>query len=312
MARVKIAFVASGGAARGLAHLGVLRACEEIGLLPEIFVGTSAGAIVGATYGQNIPLDVMLDAYRLPWRRRHQGPRLHATTFLGAPSRDELFDFGHLASGMFSIHKLERYLTRQLPINDFRRLPNPVFVTAVDIDTAERVVFGPGYEEGAPLSEAVAASCCVPGLFRPYRIGNRYFVDGEVVRTLSADIAVEAGANVVIVSNIYRPSRSQDAKRSIARRGPGRVLRQSASILLNEKERAGRALLSSRFPDVTFIDIAPDIGNYGYFSRLPARSIIMRGYGAALRALAAAKERRAFETPITAEFAPGHLRSVAG
>ena len=73
MGRLKIAFVGSGGAARGLAHLGVLKACEELGILPEIFVGASAGALVGATYGQDIPLDVMMDGYRLPWRRRHTG-----------------------------------------------------------------------------------------------------------------------------------------------------------------------------------------------------------------------------------------------
>lgn len=295
-----------------MAHLGVLRACEELGLLPEIFVGTSAGAIVGATYGQNIPLDVMLDAYRLPWRRRHTGPRLHATTFLGAPSREELLDVGHLLSGVFSAHKLERYLTRHLPINDFRRLPNQVFVTAVDIDTAERVVFGPGYDEGTPLSQAAAASCCAPGLFRPYRIGNRYFVDGEVARTLSADIAIEAGADVVIVSNVYRTARTPAAKRSIARRGAPRVLRQAASILLAEKEHSGLELLASRYPDVAFVDIAPDIGNYGYLSRISARSVIMRGYGAGLRALALAKEDRIFDQAAPGVAGRVNLRTVAG
>ena len=294
MAATKIAFVASGGAARGLAHLGVLRACEELGLVPEVFVGTSAGAIVAATYGQNIPLDVLLDAYRLPWRRRHHGPRLAPSLFLGAPSREELFDLGHLASGLFSLHKLERYLAQYLPINDFRRLPRAVFATAVDIDTAERVVFGRGYEEGTPVSEAVAAACCVPGLFRPYRIGDRYLIDGEVARTLSADIAVEAGANVVIISNVYRPSRSNDPKRSLARRGVGAVLRQSASILLTEKERSGRELHCLRYPGVQFIDIAPDLGPYNYLDAWPARPMIMRGYGAALRALATAKEHGVF------------------
>ncbi len=310
MSRVKIAFVASGGAARGLAHLGVLRACEEMGLLPEIFVGTSAGAIVGATYGQNIPLDVLLDGYRLPWRRRHNGPRLHASTFLGLPSRRELLDPGYLLSGVFSISKLERYLTRHLPVNDFRRLSNPVFITAVDMDTGQRAVFGPGYEEGTPISEAVAASCCIPGLFRPYRIGNRFFVDGEVVRTLSADLAVEAGANVVIISNIYAPIRQFDARRSLARRGIHQVMRQSASILLTEKERRGRELLAKRYPHVTLIDIAPDLGSYGYLNRLSARPVIMKGYGAGLRALAAAKENRVFDRLLPYDSQPGRRRVV--
>jgi len=79
---LKVAFAGSGGAARGLAHLGVLKACEEVGIVPTIFVGQSAGALVAATYGQDIPLDVLLDAYRLPWRRRHRGPwvRRHAAS----------------------------------------------------------------------------------------------------------------------------------------------------------------------------------------------------------------------------------------
>jgi NTE family protein len=310
MDRAKIAFVASGGAARGLAHLGVLRACEELGLLPEVFVGTSAGAIVGAMYGQDIPLDVLLDGYRLPWRRRHQGPRLHLSTFMGTPTRREIFDVGHLTSGVFSIRKFERYLRHHLPINSFRRLGKPVFVTAVDIDSAERVIFGPGYNDDVPISEAVAASCCVPGLFRPIRINGHYYIDGEVARTLSADIAVEAGANVVIISNIYRPHIELEPKRSIARRGITKVLRQSLSTLLTEKERSGVALLQKRYPHVTFIDIAPDLGRYGYLNQWASRSLIMRGYGTALRALASAKENGIFEGIVPVDSQPG-LRSVS-
>ena len=122
------------------------------------------------------------------------------STFMGAPSARQMLDPGYLASGLFSIDKLERYLSERLPINDFRELPRPVYITAVDLDQAKRVVFGPGYEDRIPISQAVAASCCVPGLFRPYRIGDRYFVDGEIARTLSADVAVQAGADIVIVS----------------------------------------------------------------------------------------------------------------
>ena len=295
MTRLKIAFVGSGGASRGLAHLGVLKACEELGIAPEIFVGASAGAMVSATYGQDIPLDVLLDGYRLPWRRRHQGPRLDVSAFLGMPSLRELADPGYLLSGLFSIDKLERYLAKHLPINDFRALPRSIFVTAVDLDSGQRAVFGPGYEDSVPVSQAVAASCCVPGIFRPYRIGERYFLDGEVVRTNSADIAVTAGADVVIISNSYRPEERSNDQRPIARRGAPSVLRQALNILVTEKERRDVELLSKLYPGVTFLDVAPGIGGFSDFNRFSARPLILRGYRTGLRVLAKAKERGVFE-----------------
>ncbi|MFO0613377.1 MAG: patatin-like phospholipase family protein [Polyangiaceae bacterium] len=296
MTSLKVAFVGSGGAARGLAHLGVLKACEEVGVVPSIFVGTSAGALVAATYGQDIPLDVLLDAYRLPWRRRHRGPRLYMSTFLGTPRLADLLDPGYLVSGAFNLDRLERYLEKFLPLNDFRKLHNKVFVTAADVDSAERVVFGPGYREDVPISKAVTASCAVPGLFRPRKIGDRYFIDGEIVRTLSADIAVAAGANVVIISNVYRPETRKEPDRSIARRGAPGVLRQTLNILLSEKERRGVDLLQKLYPKVVFIDIAPDIGAYGYLNRFAARPLVLRGYRTALRALTEAKERGIFDS----------------
>jgi len=301
MSRLKIAFVGSGGAARGLAHLGVLKACEELGIHPEIYVGASAGALVAATYGQDMPLDLLLDGYRLPWRRRHSGLRLHVSSFLGLPRMRDFLDPGYLLSGLFSIDRLERNLQRYLPINDFRSLPNQVFVTAVDIDNGQRIVFGPGYDETTPLSKAVAASCCVPTLFRPYRIGDRYHLDGEVVRTLSADLAVSAGADVVIISNIYRPEERVAPARSIARSGAIAVARQSLNIILTEKERRGVELLAKLYPQVTFLDIAPDIGSFGYLNRFAARPLVLRGYRTALRALAAAKERGVFDGPGSAD-----------
>ncbi|HSN97255.1 MAG TPA: patatin-like phospholipase family protein [Candidatus Nanopelagicales bacterium] len=303
MSRLKVAFVSSGGAARGLSHLGVLKACEELGIHPEIYVGAGAGALVSATYGQDIPLDVLLDAYRLPWRRRHRGPRLYASTFLGGPRLRDMIDPGYLLSGVFSIDKLERYVRRTLPINDFRQLPHAVYMTAVDVDTAQRVVFGPGHEEAVPISQAVAASCCIPGVFRPYRIGGRFYLSGEVIRTLSADLAVAAGARVVIISNIYRPEERSEAERSLARGGPLGVLRQSLNILLAEKERRGVELLSKLYPNVTFLDVAPAVGAYGYLNRFAARPLVLRGYRTALRVLAAAKEKGVFEGPASPSMA---------
>lgn len=292
----RIAFVGSGGAARGIAHLGVLKACEELGIRFDVFVGASAGAIVSATYGQGIPLDVLLDGYRLPWRRKYDDAlRLHLSSFMGAPSARDLLRPGYLASGLFDIAKFERMLARHLPLNDFRKVPRTILCTAVDVDGRGRVVFGKGYDETTPISKAVAASCCVPGLFRPYEIDGRYHLDGELVRTLSADLAVESGADIVIVSNIYRQANVREGEKSIARKGPFAVLTQSLNIVLSEKERRGLDLYARTYPKVTFINVSPDIGSFSYLNRFNARSLVLRGYREALRELAAAKDRGVFD-----------------
>ncbi len=265
-----------------------------MGLRPSIFVGASAGAIVSATYGQGIPLDDLIDSYRLPWKRKHSVPRLHGNAFFGLPRLRDLIDPGYLLSGVFSIDRLEKLLRDWLPQNDFRRIPATVLVTACDVDGHGRVVFGKGHRDDVPVSSAVAASCCVPGLFRPYRIGNEYFLDGEVVRTLSADLAVEAGADVVVVSNIYRPMVSKTDQRSVARKGAVRVLNQSLSILLSEKERRGLELYHRMHPGVTFLNVSPDIGHIGFLNRFAARQLLLRGYRSAMHELIAAKARGVF------------------
>lgn len=294
-AKPRIAFVATGGATRGIAHLGVLRACEELGVMPEIFVGTSVGAIVAATYGQGMPLDVLLDGYRLPWKRRHHGPRFHLSTLIGAPTLAQWLDPGYLLSGIFSIDSFERYLRECLPLNDFNRIRNRVLVTAVDIDRGERVVFGQGYDAETPLSRAVAAACCAPLLFRPYAINGRYLIDGEIARTLSADLAIEAGADIIIISNVYRPEQPHESERSLARRGAVAVMHQTLNVLLSEKERRGVDLYARTHPRKALIDIAPQLGTFSYLNRFAARSLVMRGYRAGLRGIAEAKEKGLFD-----------------
>jgi len=80
----------------------------------------------------------------------------------------------------------------------------------------------------------------------------------------------------------------------VARRGAVAVISQSLNILLTAKERRGVELLSKVYPNVTFLDIAPDIGHYGYLNRFAARPLVLRGYRTGLRVLADAKERGVF------------------
>jgi NTE family protein len=291
----RVAFVGSGGAVKGIAHLGVLKALEELGLRPDVFVGSSTGAIAGAFFGQGVPVDTMIDWLRPFWQRRDPQGALKGRYFLGLPNAEQWRSPGWLASGFFSIDRLERFLRERLPVNDFRKLSRPLLVTATDVDGRGRVVFGNGYIEDVPISQAVAASSCVPVLFRPYRIGDRYYMDGELVRTLSIDLAVEAGADVVVVSNVYRPQITRPGERSLVHGGMLSVVRQAANIILSEKEKRGIDLILRLHPHLAILNVSADLGRYSFLSRRQARQLLQRGYREALKVLAAAKERGVFD-----------------
>ncbi|HJK98779.1 MAG TPA: patatin-like phospholipase family protein [Polyangiaceae bacterium LLY-WYZ-14_1] len=294
--RPRVALIGSGGATKGIAHLGVLKALEEIDVDADIVIGASTGAICGAFYVQGYSADQLVDWLRPFWRRQDKSG-LRGDHFLGLPNLEQLRRPGYLGSGLFSIDAFERFLRRKLPVNDFRRLDKTLLVTATDVDGRGRVVFGKGYEEDVPISEAVAASSCIPLLFRPYRIGDRYYVDGEIVRTLSIDLAVDAGADVVIISNVYRPHVTRHGESSLALAGASRVLRQSLNIVLSEKEKRGIDLIHRLYPHVTVLNVSADLGRFPFTNRLPARQLLTRGYREALRVLASAKQRGVFEVP---------------
>lgn len=293
--RPRVAFVASGGAAKGVAHLGAIKAMEELGLRPDVLVGASAGAIASAFLAQGVGADEMIDWMRPFWRRHEPKRALKGRHFLGLPNREQLRSPGWLTSGLLSIDRLERFLVRALPQNDFRKVDRPVFITAADVDGRGRVVFGQGYRERVPISQAVAASCCVPLLFRPYKIGDRYFIDGEVVRTLSIDLAVEAGADVVVISNVYRPYVTRPGERSLVHGGPAAMLNQTLNVILSEKEKRGIELIHRLYPHVTILNVSADLGNLSFLGRGNARQLLTRGYREGLRVLAAAKQRGLFE-----------------
>ena len=284
----------SGGATKGIAHLGVLKAMEELGIEADVFVGASAGAIAGAFFSQGFSSEQMVDWLRPFWRRQDREP-MKGRFFLGGPTFEQMSNPGYLLSGLLSIDPFERFLADRLPTNDFGRLQKKLLVTATDVDGRGRRVFGVGYDDETPISQAVAASCCVPVLFRPYRIGDRFYVDGELVRTLSIDLAVEAGADVVIVSNVYRPHVTPSEHRSLAYKGPVAVARQSLNVVLSEKERRGIDLVHKLYPHVTVLNVSSDLGRFPFTSRRPTRKLLTRGYREALRILASAKQRGVFK-----------------
>jgi NTE family protein len=291
----RVAFVGSGGATKGIAHLGVLKAMEELGLSADIFVGASTGAIASAFSAQGVGAEQMVDWLRPFWTRRDKEGALKGRYFLGMPSGEQWRSPGWLTSGLFSIDRFEQFLRARLPVNDFRELSRPLLVTATDVDGRGRVVFGKGYLEDVAISQAVAASSCVPVLFRPYRIGDRYYMDGELVRTLSIDLAVEAGADVVVISNVYRPHVTRPGEKSLAHGSMPAVIRQTANVVLSEKEKRGIDLIHRLYPNLTILNVSADLGRYSFLDRGHARHLLTRGYREGLKVLAAAKQRGVFD-----------------
>ncbi|MEO6523324.1 MAG: patatin-like phospholipase family protein [Mucilaginibacter sp.] len=162
----RLGLVLSGGGARGVAHLGLLQALDEMGLKPTIISGVSSGAIIGALYASGYsPQEI------LKLTKDHS-----ATTIMGVILT---------SGGLFSPKGLMEVLTAAIATDSFEQLQIPLFVTATDIVTGTPMTFSKG-----PLFEVLAGSCDIPALFDPIKSGNRYLVDGSVMNNLPVDCLI--------------------------------------------------------------------------------------------------------------------------
>ncbi len=179
--RCRIGLALSGGAARGLAHVGVLAVLLKAGIPIDYVAGCSAGAILGALFcaGTSLEQIRVLTSY-VTWRR------------LATPVRSP--------QGFLSFDKLERWLIMLLGDLDFAELKVPFAVVTMDVQSGERVVLREGR-----VSEAVRASCSVPGLVTPVGINGRLLADGGIVDNLPVDAARELGAEFVIGVDVFEP-----------------------------------------------------------------------------------------------------------
>ncbi|MEO8601739.1 MAG: patatin-like phospholipase family protein [bacterium] len=149
-----------------------------------------------------------------------RGPSPWKLSSLLAPLADAIWThrsfpslLDHLPSGMFDNASIERYIRRNLQraglSNDFRalyrRTHRELYISAMNLDTAERVVFGHDEDASVTISEAVQASTALPGFYKPARIKGVDYVDGSVRRTANLDVAVEHGADLIICYNPFRP-----------------------------------------------------------------------------------------------------------
>ena len=175
---VKVALVLGAGAAKGFAHVGVLKVLEANHVPVHMVVGTSVGSFVGSLYAYGYP------AYDLQ------------KIAMGL-EKGELVDWTIPDNGFVKGEKLEAYVNRMIRGTTMENLRVPFYAVATDIGSGEEMVFGKGN-----TGLAVRASCAIPGIFRPVRIGDRTYVDGGVVSPVAVDAARRLGADVVIAVDI--------------------------------------------------------------------------------------------------------------
>lgn len=250
--RPKIGLALGGGALRGTAHIGVLRALEAAGLAPDLVCGASMGAMVAGLYAcgwspsrlQKLALGLELpDLY---------DTHFHPRTLLRMGAK-VLFDalripsglLGHPPTGLIGGQRIEALLQRWTGQKPLSACSPPAAFVATDLISGERVVFGTGLDPGpwvstarngvrtrhigashvpvttcleaARVAEAVRASIAIPFVFEPKTIAGRLLVDGGLVDNVPADVAEAMGADVIVAVDLgWRPTADEPAPDDIA------------------------------------------------------------------------------------------------
>lgn len=203
---LKIGLVLSGGGAKGLAHIGALKAIEDAGIRIDYIGGSSMGAIIGGLYASGYSaeeLDSIFHATNFNILIQDDLPRRAKTFYekedsekyaITLPFDDFKVNFPSALSRGQNIYNLMSRLTMHVSnVEDFSKLPIPFFCTAADVETGEEVVLDKG-----SLAKAVSASGAIPSIFSPVKIDDRLLTDGGVANNYPVEELRKRGAEVII------------------------------------------------------------------------------------------------------------------
>ena len=249
--RPRIGLALSGGAARGIAHVGVLRALEENSIPINAIAGASAGALVGGCYAAGLAieqLEVLVRKFR--WRQTGR------------------ISFSRL--GLQSNARMETFLRANLPTTRFEELRIPFAAMATDLHTGTAVVM----RDAGDLAFAIRASTCIPGLYVPVRDADgRQLVDGGLVANLPIRHTRQLGADIVIGVDLGAEGATFfDRPRTIL----GVMTRTFVAVerVVNQQEREEADLI-----------IVPKIGNIRWDQTRRAQELLEAGYDAGLKSI---------------------------
>lgn len=280
-ARPKIGLVLSGGAARGLAHIGVLKALEEQGVRIDAIAGTSMGAVVGGLYASGYSIaELEKLATTLDWQQALSDapPRKDVPFRRKQDDRDFLVkqklsfrDDGSLGLPLGVIQGqnlallLESKLAHAADVRDFDKLPIPFRAVATDITSGEKVIFRRGH-----LPQVIRASMSIPAVFAPVELDGRLLVDGGMTDNIPVDVVREMGVDLAIVVDIGTPLRNRKQLATVVD-----VLNQS--ITLMTRRNSEEQLASLRREDIL---VQPPLSAFGVTDFGRAQDMIDAGYRA--------------------------------
>ncbi len=280
--RPRVGLVLGGGGAKGAAHVGVLKALEEMRIPVDCVVGTSMGALVGGIYASGSNAAQVDESVReidwsqtlaftdlreqLPVRRKQAGITYSNTLEFGVNEAGIASPAGIISTQ--HVEQTIRDLVRTTGASEnFDKLPIPFRAVATDMQSGEMVVL-----ESGDLSQAMRASMAVPGAFAPVVIDNKVLADGGMIRNLPVDVAKSACADVVIA--VWLSSPAPDQKDLLS---PLALISRSMDVVIDANVRTQLRELSPN--DVQIAIDMQDIGS-GDFDRVA--EAIPLGYAAAL------------------------------
>jgi NTE family protein len=305
--RSKTALVLGGGGfTGGVYEIGALRALDLLSVNRsvnqfDVYVGTSVGAFVASFAANGITPEEMMRVVNqqvpTPFRDIDLGTLLRlnyrdlATSALRLPlqaarmARDLAGQLGQFSAvdiavglaevlppGLYTGAGIERYVETVLSdpdrSNDFRMLANELYIAATDLDTCERIVLGAEGWDDVPISRAVRASGALPMIYKPVQVAERELVDGGIVSTTNVDIAVEAGAKLVVVINPIVPFVNPFEKqvstmggsrpRRVSDMGFPQIGYQAFKLLAYQRLHEVARQWEQRYPGVDIILIEPE------------------------------------------------------
>ena len=279
--RPRIGLVLSGGGARGSAHVGVLRALDELGVRVDYIAGTSMGSIIGGLYAAGYSAeDISRVLERMDWETAFtdRPERANRTMRKKELEREFLipyrigFNRGRLELPLGAIEGqhldqvLHRLLMPVATVRTFDDLPIPFRAVATDLVTGEAVVLSSG-----SMADALRASMSVPGVFAPVEIGDRLLVDGGMSNNLPVSVVRSMGADIVIAVDISAPMLERDQLRSVLS-----VTEQLTNFLTR---RSTDAQIASLGPDDLLI--VPELDGYSSADFTRVMEMLDHGYRAA-------------------------------